>query len=65
MNSSEEYKYKMIQKIRYVSGKLNRSHLLIANYPVGLKARMQQNTMAYGCSLRNKVIMLESNTVSN
>ncbi|XP_020207769.2 TMV resistance protein N-like [Cajanus cajan] len=56
----KEYEFKFIKKITEdISSKLNRSPLHIADYPVGLKARMQQIQRLMGVAfIENKVTML-------
>ncbi|RDX76240.1 TMV resistance protein N, partial [Mucuna pruriens] len=55
----EEYEFSFIKKItEEISSKLNRSPLHIADYPVGLQARMQQIQRLMGVDFDNKVTML-------
>lgn len=59
MNGTEEYEFEMMRKItEVISTKLNRPPLHIADYPVGLKVRMQQIEKLMGGEFDNKVTML-------
>ena len=59
MNGSEEYECEMIRKItEEISTKLNRPPLHIADYPVGLKVRMQQIEKLMDGEFDKKVTML-------
>ncbi|KAL2967611.1 hypothetical protein AAZX31_16G185400 [Glycine max] len=54
-----EYEFEFVKKITEdVSHKLNRRPLHIADYPVGLKARMEQIQPLMGAEFDNKVTML-------